>query len=256
MRATCFRGINTDPTATPHQYIGKLGYYLDHASGLQLLTQRYYDSVVGRFVSEDPVREGTGWFLYVLDRPAASIDPSGEFIAQATCAAACLLPSGFAGLAYLGCKSPDCLRSPCEIARCVWDTFLDLETWRQVSIAGGVAGCVFCLVGRGAPLSGPASKVGKAILRCMRNRICMNAVIACGAALAKDMYDHCVHHTQMKASQETCECILAAVGSALGPALEGNKFLPQGARDTVAPLLVGLAAYIGCDQAIRKWRAR
>jgi hypothetical protein len=84
----------------------------------------------------------------------------------------------------------------------------------------------------------------------------MNAVIACGAALAKDMYDHCVHHTQMKASQETCECILAAVGSALGPALEGNKFLPQGARDTVAPLLVGLAAYIGCDQAIRKWGAR
>jgi len=67
----------TDPTATPHQYIGKLGYYADAASGLQLLTQRYYDPGVGRFVTEDPVRDRGNWWGYGEADPSGSADPSG-----------------------------------------------------------------------------------------------------------------------------------------------------------------------------------
>jgi len=67
----------TDPAATPHQYLGKLGYHTDAASGLQLLTQRYYDPVVGTFVSEDPVRDGGNWYAYVSARPTDFLDPEG-----------------------------------------------------------------------------------------------------------------------------------------------------------------------------------
>jgi len=67
----------SDPEATPHQYVGKLGYYTDAASGLQLLTQRYYDPVVGTFVSEDPVRDGGNWYAYVSARPTDFLDPEG-----------------------------------------------------------------------------------------------------------------------------------------------------------------------------------
>jgi len=67
----------TDPAATPHQYIGKLGYYTDAASGLQLLTQRYYDPAVGRFVTEDPVKDGGNWWEYVENDPGSNVDPSG-----------------------------------------------------------------------------------------------------------------------------------------------------------------------------------
>ncbi|NDK16860.1 MAG: hypothetical protein GW911_32935, partial [Armatimonadetes bacterium] len=65
----------TDPAATPHQYVGRLGYYLDGASGLQLLTQRYYDPGVGRLVSEDPSRDRLDWYAYGQWSPSIEIDP-------------------------------------------------------------------------------------------------------------------------------------------------------------------------------------
>jgi len=67
----------SDSTATVHQYVGRYGYYLDGASGLQLLTQRYYDTAVGRFVSEDPQRWKDRWFEYGLGAPTLVRDPSG-----------------------------------------------------------------------------------------------------------------------------------------------------------------------------------
>jgi len=67
----------SDSSATAHQYVGRYGYYLDGASGLQLLTQRYYDSTVGRFVSEDPVRARGNWQCYVGANAVDAADPSG-----------------------------------------------------------------------------------------------------------------------------------------------------------------------------------
>jgi len=67
----------SDATAIPHQYVGRLGYYLDGASGLQLLTQRYYDPGVGRFVSEDPATHEGNWFAYGKGAGTNVIDPSG-----------------------------------------------------------------------------------------------------------------------------------------------------------------------------------
>jgi len=70
----------SDPAATPHQYIGRYGYYANGTSGLMLLTQRYYDGGVGRFASEDPVREGAHWARYGDASPTTGIDPSGRSI--------------------------------------------------------------------------------------------------------------------------------------------------------------------------------
>jgi len=74
----------SDSSATAHQYVGRYGYYLDGASGLQLLTQRYYDAAVGRFVSEDPVRDGQEWYAYAGCRPLAQVDPHGTQVGQVT----------------------------------------------------------------------------------------------------------------------------------------------------------------------------
>jgi RHS repeat-associated protein len=67
----------SDSMATAHQYVGRYGYYLDSASGLQLLTQRYYDSAVGRFATGDPARAGGNWYAYVDGRPGLAADPLG-----------------------------------------------------------------------------------------------------------------------------------------------------------------------------------
>ena len=79
----------TDPAATRHQYIGRLGYYADATSGLQLLTQRCYDAGVGRFVTEDPVRNGGNWCAYVGGAPTTSVDPSGLLTDPRDCSAPC-----------------------------------------------------------------------------------------------------------------------------------------------------------------------
>ena len=68
----------SDSSATAQQYVGRYGYYLDGASGLQLLTQRYYDPAAGRFVSEDPAMADENWWAYGLGNPAMMVDPAGE----------------------------------------------------------------------------------------------------------------------------------------------------------------------------------
>jgi len=95
-----------DPTATPHQNIGKLGYYADAASGLQLLTQRYYDPAVGRFVTEDPVREGGNWYAYVGARPVTEVDPTGLLGWQAVpCVVGMICEPAMPAVWNLGCWS-------------------------------------------------------------------------------------------------------------------------------------------------------
>jgi RHS repeat-associated protein len=57
--------------------VGSLGYYFDSESGLHLLTHRYLDVSVGRFVSWDPIKEGVNWYGYVGNRSPNRVDPLG-----------------------------------------------------------------------------------------------------------------------------------------------------------------------------------
>jgi RHS repeat-associated protein len=64
-------------TANPYRYAGDWGYYHDGQSGLMLLGARYYDAGVGRFITQDPIRDGLNWYGYVEGNPVNTVDPWG-----------------------------------------------------------------------------------------------------------------------------------------------------------------------------------
>jgi RHS repeat-associated protein len=45
------------------------GSLLDAATGLQRKGERWYSPDLGRFVSEDPIQDGTNWFLFAGNDP-------------------------------------------------------------------------------------------------------------------------------------------------------------------------------------------
>ena len=61
------------------------GYYYDEESGLYYLISRYYDPIIGRFVSTDNSVGGFGnlydnnLFVYCSDNPINRMDPFGHF---------------------------------------------------------------------------------------------------------------------------------------------------------------------------------
>ena len=65
--------IATD-TTNPFRYCGE---YYDNENGLTYLRNRYYDSNTGRFLSEDPIKDGMNWYSYCGGDPVNAWDPSG-----------------------------------------------------------------------------------------------------------------------------------------------------------------------------------
>ncbi len=60
--------------ANPFRYCGE---YYDAETGLIYLRARYYDSAVGAFVSEDPIKDGLNWYAYCAGNPVNFWDPWG-----------------------------------------------------------------------------------------------------------------------------------------------------------------------------------
>jgi len=58
----------------PFRYCGE---YYDAETGTIYLRARYYDPSVGRFRSEDPIKDGLNWYTYCNNSPIAFIDPLG-----------------------------------------------------------------------------------------------------------------------------------------------------------------------------------
>ncbi len=56
---------------------GYCGEYHDKESGFIYLRNRYYDPSVGRFITEDPARDGLNWYIYANNNPVNYIDPWG-----------------------------------------------------------------------------------------------------------------------------------------------------------------------------------
>lgn len=56
---------------------GYRGEYADAESGLIYLRARMYDPSTGRFINEDPIRDGLNWYVYCGNNPIKYIDPSG-----------------------------------------------------------------------------------------------------------------------------------------------------------------------------------
>ncbi|OGK12443.1 MAG: hypothetical protein A2Y63_00720 [Candidatus Riflebacteria bacterium RBG_13_59_9] len=49
------------------------------ATGLLYFNARYYDPTIGRFITEDPSRKGTGWYTYCSNNPINRTDPTGRY---------------------------------------------------------------------------------------------------------------------------------------------------------------------------------
>ncbi len=56
---------------------GYCGEYLDGESGLIYLRNRYYDSMSGRFITEDPIKDGLNWYSYCYNNPIIYVDIDG-----------------------------------------------------------------------------------------------------------------------------------------------------------------------------------
>lgn len=56
---------------------GYRGEYQDAESGYIYLRNRYLDPTTGRFITEDPIRDGLNWFIYCENNPINRVDPSG-----------------------------------------------------------------------------------------------------------------------------------------------------------------------------------
>jgi len=68
---------STGSTSSPFGFAGGPGYQQDSDSGLMLLGHRYYDSSAGRFLTRDPVKDGSNWYDYVGNNPVTDDDCSG-----------------------------------------------------------------------------------------------------------------------------------------------------------------------------------
>jgi RHS repeat-associated protein len=69
----------TSGTATSkHKYVGSLGHPSEDGTGLIYMRARYCDPISGRFISEDPAREGANWFKYANNSPVSFADRNGK----------------------------------------------------------------------------------------------------------------------------------------------------------------------------------
>lgn len=67
---------STGTLTNPFQFTSR---EFDSETGLKFYRARYYDSMIGRFISEDPIRfdGGFDFYVYVENNPALYIDPMG-----------------------------------------------------------------------------------------------------------------------------------------------------------------------------------
>ena len=64
-------------TTTPFGFGGANGCQTEADTGLMLMRYRYYDSRIGRFISQDPIGDGNNWYAYADNNPVNETDPGG-----------------------------------------------------------------------------------------------------------------------------------------------------------------------------------
>ena len=70
---------DTDTSTNPFEYCGE---YFDDETGLIYLRNRYYDPTIGRFITEDPIRDGENWYVYAGNNPVNFVDTWGLVVTR------------------------------------------------------------------------------------------------------------------------------------------------------------------------------
>lgn len=63
-----------DNDTNPFRYCGE---YYDAETGFIYLWNRYYDTATGRFITEDPIKDGLNWYVYCANNPVMFTDSWG-----------------------------------------------------------------------------------------------------------------------------------------------------------------------------------
>ncbi len=71
------RSVEREPHLLPSALSAASSIRATATAGLQLLGHRYYDPSIGRFLSQDPIQDGTNWYAYCDNNPLEKIDPDG-----------------------------------------------------------------------------------------------------------------------------------------------------------------------------------
>ncbi len=69
--------IASGGSGTVFGYGGANGCQTEADTGLVLMGHRYYDSRIGRFLTQDPAGDGNNWYAYAGNNPVNKTDPSG-----------------------------------------------------------------------------------------------------------------------------------------------------------------------------------
>ena len=72
--------VGSTGTSMPFGFVGGADCQTDADTGLVLMGHRYYDSRIGRFLSQDPAGDGDNWYAYTDNDPVNNTDPSGQYI--------------------------------------------------------------------------------------------------------------------------------------------------------------------------------
>ena len=69
---------HTGSTDNPFRFAGNWGFY--NTGALTHIGARYYAPEMGRFLTVDPLAQGTNWYIYGLNDPVNLIDPDGQWV--------------------------------------------------------------------------------------------------------------------------------------------------------------------------------
>ena len=70
-------GVEIDKNPSDQNPFRYAGEYFDTETGNYYLRHRYYQPATGRFLSEDPVKDGLNWYTFCGNNPVMFVDPYG-----------------------------------------------------------------------------------------------------------------------------------------------------------------------------------
>jgi len=117
-------------TGSRHKFVGALGHTSEDETGLIYMRARWMDPSLGRFISEDPARDGANWFEYCRGNPVNLLDRDGRSPDGTVSAGDVIRLLVYSGLMMLGLAM-----SP--LARMIGISFVTLFGTLLASAAGG-----------------------------------------------------------------------------------------------------------------------